>query len=547
MDRNEQSRRHKQNVDARSERRNGQRSYQAQQRGQRPQKVNRQPGAAQRSPAARQGGSAAAQRSGVNQTAPRPAQAASRPDHAPVYDQDYGRTPAPQPQKRRGKKGHVHVTKKELRRRARRRRMLAVFLVLAAVVSGAVLSVSLLFKVTSITVQNPAGYVWDAAANSAALIDPDDAAAAPTATPETTPEPSAAAGDASSDADAAANAAAPEGDTAPDAAADAAAPSDSASRPEGQGSDPSAGPTAAPTAEPAPTATPEPTTPVDTGPYTQLQITAALGVQLGDNMFSFNEKEKEEQMALALPLLEKIDVRRQYPNTLVVQVTPAVATWYTPVEGGWLVLSESLKVMEQVAEQPQGLPLLLCDAKATQPGTQLATRSYDRLLAEYEAAVLAAQQAASDPDAPAATMPPDEPIPDENRVALDELMAALDAAGILADVTALDTVSAEEIGFLYQGRVSVLLGTTNQMDYKMEWATTILRNEGGKGLSQTDAGVLDISHIRSDGTIQPVFRQGEYPLPSQQTDAPAGDGGEPQTDPDAADGTAADPAATAAP
>lgn len=482
MDHNERNRRHKQNIDARNERRNAQqRSYQSRQRT-----------------AGSSKGAAGMRR--VSEPI-RPT-AAGRGDHAPVYDQDHGRTAAPQPQSQKGKKQHVHVTKRDLRRRARRRRMLAVFLVLAAVLAGAVFGVTVLFKVTSITVQNPEGYVQQGAANSVAVVQPD-----------ATPEPTAPPDDGQSAA------------SQPDAGADSAlTPDDSAS------SQAAAQPTV------IPTATPEPAAVVDTGPYTQLQITSALGVQLGDNLFSFKLQEKEELMALALPLLEQIEVLRRYPNGVIVQVTPAVPTWCTPVTGGWLILSESLKVMEQVTEQPQALHLLLCDAKAAQPGTQLATLTYDRLLAEAQAA---AEQQAQSSGEEVKPVDPDS-IRDESRVALDELMTALEAAGILDRVTAIDTANPEETAFLYEGRISVLLGTTNQMDYKMEWATTILLNENGKGCSATDMGVLDISHIRTDGTIQPVFRQGSYELPSQKTAAV------PETDPEAAEGT--DPAAsTAAP
>lgn len=439
MDRNERNRRYKQNIDAHNDRRNAQ-------------PRSRQP---QRSPAP------------DYRSAP-----AHRADHAPVYDQDHGRKPAPQ-SGAKDPKQRTKVTKRQLRRRARRRRMLAVFLVLAAIAAGVVFGLGVLFKVTSITVKNPEGYLAPNSADSTVLLPPASAPPASSA-PQQAGE-----------------------DDADSAASDGTAP------------------TATP--EPQPTAPP-----VDTGPYTQLQITSALGVQLGDNLFGFRLKEKEAQLTLALPLLEQIDLRRQYPNTLVIQVTPAVATWYTPTQNGWLVLSESLKVMEQVADQPQGLCLLLCDAKPTQPGTPLATLSYEKLLAaaQAEAQKKAEQAAASGEEVPPVEVDPNS-IRDENRVALDELMAALEKFGLLERVTALDTSVAEEAAFLYEDRICVLLGTTNQMDYKMDWAATILLNEDGKGCSATDTGVLDISNIRGDGTIQPVFRQGEWQLPGQKLAAAA--------------------------
>lgn len=411
--------------------------------------------AAQEYPAASQ-----RMRPAPNNAPQRPRTPAGQADHAPLYDQDSGRPAAPPPQ-RRGRKRRLYLTKKELRRRARRRRMLAMLGIVAAIAAGAALSVALLFKVTAITIKNPDGV-------------PQAAQAAPASQAASEPQP------ASSD---------PGGDAA---------------------------------SQPQPT--PEPTEPpvqstVNTGPYTEQQILAALGVQLGDNMFSFRLDEKQAQLDLALPLLEQVRLKRRYPGTLEVYVTPAVATYCAQTAEGWLVLSRTLKVMETTAEQPAGLRVLLCDAKATQPGTALETLALERAALAYEQAKAAAQAAASAAGAasgPSATMPPEDMVRDANRIALDELLSALEQAGLLEQATVLDVTDPEEMAFLYDGRISVRLGTMNEMEYKLQLAGYILRNEDGQGCSVTDVGVLDVSHILSDGSIRPTFRQGEALLPSQE-------------------------------
>lgn len=395
-----------------------------------------------------------------NNAPQRPRTPAGQADHAPLYDQDSGRPAAPPPQ-RRGRKRRLYLTKKELRRRARRRRMLAMLGIVAAIAAGAALSVALLFKVTAITIKNPDGV-------------PQAAQAAPASQAASEPQP------ASSD---------PGGDAA---------------------------------SQPQPT--PEPTEPpvqstVNTGPYTEQQILAALGVQLGDNMFSFRLDEKQAQLDLALPLLEQVRLKRRYPGTLEVYVTPAVATYCAQTAEGWLVLSRTLKVMETTTEQPAGLRVLLCDAKATQPGTALETLALERAALAYEQAKAAAQAAASAAGAasgPSATMPPEDMVRDANRIALDELLSALEQAGLLEQATVLDVTDPEEMAFLYDGRISVRLGTMNEMEYKLQLAGYILRNEDGQGCSATDIGVLDVSHILSDGSIRPTFRQGAALLPSQE-------------------------------
>ncbi|MBQ7859857.1 MAG: FtsQ-type POTRA domain-containing protein [Faecalibacterium sp.] len=407
------------------------------------------------------------------QQAPPPRQTAYT-DHAPLYDQDDGRTPAPQ--QAQPQRGRRRITKKELRRRARRRRMLAVLFVLLAITAGALFSVSFLFKVTDIVVSNPNGSSELVAINQTNVIPVTPVAtAAPTPIPE---------GQADSVI----------------AQPEEGAQSGTEAVPEGDGT----------STETVPT--PTPAVPLDTGPYSTQQIAAALGVQPGDNLFSFNIEQREQQMDLALPLLEQIELRRRYPNTVEICVTPAAGTYSLQTDTGWLVLSRSLKVMELAAEQPAGLTMLYADAVASTPGTTLVLKD--------EVASLITDPALSQPvqSSPVVNV----------RESLQTLLTGLETYGMLDQVSAVDIANPEETAFLFDNRICVHLGTLNELDYKLQLAAYIVLNKNGDGCSATDIGDLDCSYIRSDGTIQPVFRQGTPMLPSQQA---ALDADQPQATP----------------
>ena len=62
-----------------------------------------------------------------------------------------------------------------------------------------------------------------------------------------------------------------------------------------------------------------------------------------------------------------------------------------------------------------------------------------------------------------------------------------------SDVTRIEFADTEQIAFLYQDRISVLLGTLNDLDYKLDRARYMLNNEDGKGCAATDTGRLDFS------------------------------------------------------
>ena len=75
----------------------------------------------------------------------------------------------------------------------------------------------------------------------------------------------------------------------------------------------------------------------------------------------------------------------------------------------------------------------------------------------------------------------------------------------------------EQLAFLYQDRISVLLGTLNELDYKLDYAEYMLLNKEGKGCAATDTGKLDCSHLRTDGSLQAIFAQGDAVMPSGYT------------------------------
>ena len=66
---------------------------------------------------------------------------------------------------------------------------------------------------------------------------------------------------------------------------------------------------------------------------------------------------------------------------------------------------------------------------------------------------------------------------------------------MLADVTRVECADVEQLAFLYQDRISVLLGTGNELDYKLDYAEYMLLNREGKGCAPTDTGHLDCSHL----------------------------------------------------
>lgn len=249
---------------------------------------------------------------------------------------------------------------------------------------------------------------------------------------------------------------------------------------------------------------PDGATLTEAGPYTSSQILETLGVQVEENIFSFDPGEKAAMLEKNFPLLEQIEVKRVYPSTVVVQVTPATPAYTMQTPTGWINLSAGLKILSTETQQPDLLVLYGGDPVSVTPGDQLAYALADPALSGADSA-----EASSAADSGSAALAQDGRID-----ALNTLLTALEERGLLGDVTRIEYADVEEIAFLYQDRISVLLGTLNELDYKLDYAEYMLLNKEGKGCAETDTGQLDCSHVKTDGTLQAIFAQGVPELPS---------------------------------
>ena len=243
----------------------------------------------------------------------------------------------------------------------------------------------------------------------------------------------------------------------------------------------------------------------EVGGYSSAEILQALGVHAEENIFSFDPAEKAAALEKQFPLLENIRVERDYPNTVVVRTNAATAVYAMQTSGGWLSLSAGLKILDQDSAQPDLIILCGGEPVSTTPGTQL----------EFETGPsgTSSGSAASDSAASGEAGPPT----DKRLESLNTLLTALDSSELGADVTRIEFEDPEQMAFLYQGRISVLLGTLNELDYKLRLAKYVLLNEDGKGCSPTDTGMLDLSHLSASSSRKFRFAQGEPTLPSGWT------------------------------
>lgn len=175
--------------------------------------------------------------------------------------------------------------------------------------------------------------------------------------------------------------------------------------------------------------------------YTQEEIIAAAGVQVGDNLFRMNKFQRIEQAEEQLPYLESMTIRRNLPSTLVITVTEWEAVAQVPGgDGSWLI-SVGGKLLEQAPENSGVISVTGIQGLAPQPGQQLAVSQEETPQLE----------------------------------ALLELLDVLQQQNMIHEVSAIDLTSTR-ITMEYEGRFSVKLLLNSDFSYRMKVLQEVVKD-----------------------------------------------------------------------
>ena len=255
------------------------------------------------------------------------------------------------------------------------------------------------------------------------------------------------------------------------------------------------------------------TTPADTGIYSGEDILNALQIEQDSNLFGFSTAAKTQELSLALPYLDRVQVDIQLPGTVVVKVEPATERFAVPYDGGWAILSDRLKILRLADSRPDGmlsLSMTLDDTFDPQVGTYVEPASYNSLLDAPEQAAASGDTTEPTPT-PTATAAPEvvylqTPAPE----VLQTLLTELHEKDLFDGITAVDIADLSRISVVYQDRVRVILGNDTNMEYKLRLAAVAL-TDPDEGLLPADRGTLDVSMTESDGSIKAYFDPGTAP------------------------------------
>ena len=166
--------------------------------------------------------------------------------------------------------------------------------------------------------------------------------------------------------------------------------------------------------------------------YTAQQVIDASGIVQGDNLFGMNKFDTARRIRRQLPYVEGVNIRRGWPDALILTVTECQAVARLPGEEGEWLISKSGKMLELVENADTGV-IRVDGLHAVQPeaGLPLVVRE--------------SQQIRGD--------------------GLLALLQGLDKIGMLEKVTWIDMTSPSHILMDYDTRFTVKLPVNGDFDY----------------------------------------------------------------------------------
>jgi cell division protein FtsQ len=192
------------------------------------------------------------------------------------------------------------------------------------------------------------------------------------------------------------------------------------------------------------------------GVYTAAQVRQASGIGPGDNLLGINKGQAAARITKELPYIRSVKILLRPPATVIVQVTPGKAVSAVAVSGGYALLDGETKVLE-IRGDLKGLSLPLVKGlkvSSALPGKRLVTS-------------------------------------DAEQVKLLALLEQELKANKLEQITQIDLSNQLELSAVYQGRVTIVLGTSSDLARKVRFAAYLL---AGKITAQ-EKGSLDVSKV----------------------------------------------------
>lgn len=217
----------------------------------------------------------------------------------------------------------------------------------------------------------------------------------------------------------------------------------------------------------------------DAPQYSKDDIAYASGVHTGDNLMRVDKDEVKQNVLSECFFVESVTVQKEFPDELVITVTPSEPA-YNVVDGsGTLQVNASGKILKNSPETDAALPTITgFEVKVWDAGQMLASK-------------------------------------DSQKDQIFQTLTKLMSKGLDCPITAIDLTDKYDIVLTFDNRVEFSLGNWSDLEYKVTLAETVLTK-----LSPDKVGYLSMvgDHQCSYRDKEAVEQQTTAPMTTLATD-----------------------------
>ncbi len=191
-----------------------------------------------------------------------------------------------------------------------------------------------------------------------------------------------------------------------------------------------------------------------TSRYLSEYVAGLSGVEVGDRLLFINKYEISQNLFSELPYIKAVKVRRQFPNTVVIEVTERQPAAKLISSGISYIIDEEAYLLDYTAlGDAYRLPVI--------NGVTPSTNELGKPLTFEDPLMLES---------------------------LKSILSELVKSNWIVDISEINLEKIYDISFAYANRYTVLLGDTSELEYKLSVFEEVLSH-----LSDTDEGIIDLS------------------------------------------------------
>lgn len=258
--------------------------------------------------------------------------------------------------------------------------------------------------------------------------------------------------------------------------------------------------------------------------YTTAEILTACEINGGENLIRTSLKKGAEKIESRLIHVEKAELKRRFPSTLEISITPAVETVSAEYEGTFCILSKGGKILDMTAE-PYPDTIIIYGAqpvKVLEDWEIEAAETVSETSAETSETTpseTAATTAANDEEAvPKPVIGEKFTCTDEYRNDVFYLLLSTAASSFGGRTNSYDMTDYINISCMFEDRIKIVFGSTADFEYKIKLAENIITEKIGPNtegtLTMLDRGASFIDKAGLEHNEQ-VFHNNINPASSE--------------------------------